>query len=378
MNVKLTQILSLVGRLDDSPGEETPRERFRQFLKENVLEVGQIRDYIEECLRNPGEQYSRALQDLVNYVGHFLEFEVVFGRYQGVQGQIGFDGHWNSPNSSHIVVEVKTSETYAIKTNTLIGYVDGLISEKKIPNWDKALGLYVVGRPDPEIRQLENSIVAEKRTHQLRIISVDSLLSLAEMMNEYDVNHEDILAVIQPSGPNIDSVVELMTRLAAQQKESGSDKDFPPPEPSDSEATFWLTPVRPDEEQTAEEVIQKLVGQEHIYAFGERTPGRKHIKQEDRICFYATAKGVVAHATVTSKPRHKKHPKVRQPEKYRWIFDLDNAELYLDDPIVLDVALRSQLDAFRDRDLSKRWAWYVQATRKISGHDFNLLTRRAE
>ena len=120
MNITLTQILSLVGRLDDLPGEETPRERFRQFLKEIVLEVGQIRDYIEECLRNSGEQYSRALQDLVNYVGHFLEFEVLFGRYQGVQGQIGFDGYWESSNSSHIVIEVKTSEAYAIKTNTLI------------------------------------------------------------------------------------------------------------------------------------------------------------------------------------------------------------------------------------------------------------------
>jgi len=26
-------------------------------------------------------------------------------------------------------------------------------------------------------------------------------LSLAEMMNEYDINHKDILAVMRPSGP---------------------------------------------------------------------------------------------------------------------------------------------------------------------------------
>ena len=65
----------------------------------------------------------------------------------------------------------------------------------------------MVGRPEPEIRQLENSILAEKRTHQLRIISVESLLSLAEMMNEYDVSHEDILAVIRPSGPVVDQVI---------------------------------------------------------------------------------------------------------------------------------------------------------------------------
>ncbi len=37
----LSQILALVGKLDDAPGDETPRERFRRFLKENVREVGQ-------------------------------------------------------------------------------------------------------------------------------------------------------------------------------------------------------------------------------------------------------------------------------------------------------------------------------------------------
>jgi hypothetical protein len=51
MSMTLNQILALVGKLDDSQGEDTPRERFRRFLKENVDEVGQVRDYIEEYLR---------------------------------------------------------------------------------------------------------------------------------------------------------------------------------------------------------------------------------------------------------------------------------------------------------------------------------------
>ena len=50
MSVTLKQILDLVGKLDDSLGDDTPRERFRRFLKENVKEVGQVRDYVEECV----------------------------------------------------------------------------------------------------------------------------------------------------------------------------------------------------------------------------------------------------------------------------------------------------------------------------------------
>ena len=46
--------------------------------------------------------------------------------------KIGFDGLWKSPTRFFIVIEVKTTDIYAIKTATPIGYVDALISEKEI------------------------------------------------------------------------------------------------------------------------------------------------------------------------------------------------------------------------------------------------------
>nr|QNO54515.1 hypothetical protein LPKEAICH_00005 [Methanosarcinales archaeon ANME-1 ERB7] len=305
MSITVKEILGLVGKLDDTSGDETSRERFRRFLKENITEVGQIRDYIEECLRNSGDQYNRALQDLVNYLGHFLGFEVTFGRYQGVKNKIGFDGLWKSPTPFFIVVEVKTTDIYAIKTATLIGYVDALISEKEISDWDHAIGLYVIGRPDAELRQLENAILAEKRTHQLRIISVESLLSLAELFNEYDVSHDDILAVLRPSGTTVDPVVDLMARLVAQRQveEETKEETTKNVEITEVERQYWLTPVKSDEEQTADECIQSL-----------------------------------------------------------------------ENPIVIDATLRSQLNAFKNRELNKSWAWFVQATRRITEHDFKVLT----
>jgi len=376
MSITLKQVLGLVGKLDDTPGDETPRERFRNFLKDNIREIGQVRDYIQECLRTSGDQYNRALQDLVNYLGRFLGFEVTFGRYHGVQGQIGFDGHWSSPAGFHIVVEVKTTDVYAIKTSTLVSYVDELISEKKIPNWDHALGLYVIGRPNSEVRQLENAIVAEKRADQLRVISVESLLSLAELMDEYDVTHEDILAVLRPPGPVIDPVVDLMSRLVAQPEAEKIVEGAAQEEEIKVEANYWLTPVKSDEEGTAEDVIQTLVGQEQIYAFGERTPGRKDLKPGDWICFYATGKGIVAHAKVVSKPEKIPHPKVHHPDRYPWTFRLSDIALYLDNPIIIDARLRGQLDAFKNRNPDKYWAWLVQATRRITLHDFKILTRK--
>jgi len=371
MSISLTQILNLVGSLKD---DGDAKERFRSYLRDNVREVGQLRDYIYECLRSSGDQYNRALQDLVNHLATFLGFDSVFGRYHGITGAIGFDGLWKSPTGFFIVAEVKTTEAYAIKTAPLLGYIDALISDNEIPDREPALGLYVVGRPDADLRQLEHAITAQKLTHQLRTISVESLLSLADLYNEYDVSHEDVLAVLKPSLANVDPVVDMMARLVAQPPPPSDEEKIPPEEVTPAERQHWLTPVRSDEEQTADEVIESLVKEEHIYAFGERTPGRRHIKPGDLICFYSSGKGVVAHAQIASVPEYKVQPKVHHLDRYPWVFRVKDSHLYLDDPVILDASLRSQLDAFSGRE-DKAWAWFVQATRRVSEHDFKVLTR---
>lgn len=381
MSQSLEDILDLVGNLDDSSGDDSARERFRRHLKTCVTETGMFRDYIEECLRKKGDQYNHALQDLVNHLGHLMEFEVEFGRYRGVQGKIGFDGHWTSPHTNtHLVVEVKTTEAYSIKTSTILGYINDLVSEKKIPSREHALGLYVIGRPDPDMKQLENSIIAEKLTGQLRIVSVSSLLSLAELMSDYDVTHQDILSVMQPSRPTIDPVVDLMSKLVAGSTEEKTKPVRVGKEPSEvtAETGYWLTPVRSDEEGTAEDGVHELVVNEGVYAFGERTPGRKHLKPGDWICFYASGKGVIAHAKVISKPEKEPHPSVWQPDLYPWTFRVDSVEYYPENPVVIDVKMRGNLIEFKNRDLTRPWAWFVQGTRRLVEEDFKLLTHQTD
>ncbi len=369
----MTQILMLVGKLDDTPGQETARDRFRQFLREHVTTVAQLRDYVQECISHAGGNYSRALQDLVNHAGTFLGFEVTFGRYQGARGQIGFDGLWRSPTGFHFVIEVKTSETYPIRTPVLIGYIDELISHRLIPDWEHAMGLYVVGRPDPEVRQLENAIVAEGRTQKLRVISVEALLKLVELKTQYNLSHDQVLAVLRPSAPRIDPIVDLMADIAAQgfaaqpleQTESRSENLR-----SASDIAYWLAPVK------SEEVVRRLVEERHLYAFSERQPGHKRMKPGDRICFYVTMKGVVADAEIASGPAMDSQLQEELELKdYPWIIRLANVRLYVDKPRVLDEELRSRLEVFAGRDLRSGWGWFVQTTRQLSAHDFELLTK---
>ena len=48
MGISLGQVLRSVGRLDDSPGVDPGRARFRRLLPEDALEVDQIRSYFQE------------------------------------------------------------------------------------------------------------------------------------------------------------------------------------------------------------------------------------------------------------------------------------------------------------------------------------------
>ena len=382
MDVNLEQILSLVGNLNDSMGDDASQSRFRNFLYNSINEIVQIRDYVEECTRKSEAQYNKALQDLIVYIGKFLDFEFEYGRYRGVQGEIGYDGIWTSKSGDfNIVIEVKTSETYPISTPILIGYIDELISQQKITDWDHAMGLYVVARPVPEIRQLENSIIAERRIDKLRVISADNLLSLAELMLKYDITQEDILALLRPSGPKIDPIVEILTRLVASDREIIISEQIvgavtqTNEEIVDSNTIYWLTPIRSSADETVEKEIERLLIKNKFYAFGERTPGRSEIKQGDKICFYASGKGTMAFATVASSPIKKSHPAIKDPERYPWLFDLIDPHVNYENPIAIDSSVRAKLDAFKDKDPNTTvWSWFVQSTRKISENDFKILT----
>jgi hypothetical protein len=216
----LDHVLALAGMLDDAPGRDTGRERFRRLLKEHVKTVRQIREDIDGWLRIPGVQHQRALQDLVIFLGGFLQFEVTYGPYQAGEGQIGCDGLWHSPRQGFtVIVETVPPDVYLTRTGPLLGHVDALTFANRIPSWDHALGLYVIARMDPEARQLENAIVAEMRTQQLHLITIDALLALAELVSQRDLSHDHALDVLRASGPSVDAIVDLMTRVVAKQEE---------------------------------------------------------------------------------------------------------------------------------------------------------------
>jgi hypothetical protein len=386
----LREVLDLVGTLDDTAGENSSRERFRNYLARSAQTIGAVRDYVETCLRTSGPQYHRALQDLVNHTARLIGLEVDFGRYQGVQGVIGYDGLWRWGDLA-IVVEVKTTDVYTVRTATLLNYIDELISDHRVTDWDHALGLYVVGRAEAALTQLENAILAERRTQQLRVITVESLLSIAELVQDERISQDEAVVLLKPTSPFVDDIVRLLARVAAtppgdprvpQTGEALGLTTTTAPSPT-VEATsaesraYWLTAVSDDQCTSAQEAIRTLLDASW-YVYGERTPGRKRLQVGDRQCFYEPGVGVVAEAEVASVPEYMILSLIPDAEKYPWSSRVTNVRYFFDAPVVIDALLRAQLEAFQGRDPTRSWSWFVQATHDVTEHDFLLLTGRTD
>jgi hypothetical protein len=100
-------------------------DELRQYLSQ--IPSRKLARYIEQCLTSTFAKGGMVLQDLVNELGRRLDYEVTNGRYQGVSNAIGYDGIWHSPEGSSIVVEVKTTDTFRVSLETIVGYKEKLV-----------------------------------------------------------------------------------------------------------------------------------------------------------------------------------------------------------------------------------------------------------
>ncbi len=209
----LDELLTRVGELDDAPGDDCGRERFRRYLKHHIFDLQLLALYIDECVAAPGEQYARALQDLVNHLGGFLGFEVGHGPYVELSGRIGFDGRWRSPTGFEVVVELKSDENFAARRAGLARSIESLIARKEISGWSEVSGLYVVAADEVPTRFLKKLILDEPQAHQIRISTVSALHTLAELAANQTLNHGQIVELLRSGAPEIDPLVGIVSRV---------------------------------------------------------------------------------------------------------------------------------------------------------------------
>ncbi|MBS1705409.1 MAG: hypothetical protein JST40_06015 [Armatimonadetes bacterium] len=214
----LSQVISVAGDGTLRDGSKCSAE-FRSFLTR--CPIARLESFINECLAN-GSKMGLALQDLVNELGRRLGYEAFDGRYQGIRGQIGFDGIWKDSSANCLVVEVKTTDAYRINLDTLIGYRDRLAEEGKIRRNDPVL--VVVGREDTG--DFEAQVRGSRHAWDVRIISVDSLLKLCKVRLKTEVEtHRRIESILRPiEYTRLDQIIDLMFAAVTETEEDQVDE----------------------------------------------------------------------------------------------------------------------------------------------------------
>jgi hypothetical protein len=325
MSITLNEILALVGRLDDSPGFDTPRERFRRFLLERVTDAGVARSFIDQSQRALGEQHQRALQDAIVVLGRFLGFETVFGTDQRVAGGARYDGLWRSRRRLAIVLEVCTDQTPRSDVEELSRSLPA-VSAPSQPGV-RHLGLCIVTPMYGGRARLEEALL-EKPQPDLRVVSIRSLLWLADMVSAERLQHHEILRLFT-SGVGLDFIVDLMERLATGNQDDGESRatvQVVSSSPAHSEAAHWVATIGHDETATPEQFVESVIRRRQILGVTDVWAANGPAGAGDWICFCVHGKGTVGHARVDSIINGA--GLIRGSHRFTAVFRLKNIEIY--------------------------------------------------
>ena len=219
----LKQIVGFAGNGVLKDDDITSRE-FREWLA--YIPLIEIRKRAEECLSGTQNfpDSGLALQDIVNQIGKRLGFAVEEGRYRGTRNAIGFDGAWKLSDGRAIVIEVKTTDAYRFDLETVVDYRRRLVERDKLVMESVSL-LVIVGREDTG--GLEAQIRGSRYAWDMRLISVDALLKIAELKEKLEEpTFERIHEILIPKEfTKLDDIADLVLSAAKDSNEENPIED---------------------------------------------------------------------------------------------------------------------------------------------------------
>jgi hypothetical protein len=230
----IERIVSLCG--DGKLGDGTQcLVELRDYFKQAKTET--LKKHIQRCLQSPFENNGFVLQEIVNEFGRRLEYEVKHGLLHGKANAIGFDGLWHDAGKKHdIVVEVKTTDSYAIKIDDIWSYCDALIKTGQIIGGVSVL--LVLGRE--EKHWLEDAILGSGCGKKVRMISAEALANLVLLKESGPNTLAKIHDLLIPfDAVKLDRVIDIAFSAAedakASLKEEQGEEPDTAPSPSDPE-----------------------------------------------------------------------------------------------------------------------------------------------
>jgi hypothetical protein len=310
VSVRLSEILTLVGRLDDAAGLDTPRERFRRFLSEHVTTVESLRDLLQQSHERLGTQYARARQDLVLSIGRFLGFDVTFGSYDFHRGPARLSGHWRSRHAAHFAIDICSEQSEDADLEGFARTVATLDAAAGLDSDEHWIG-FCLTTPFFAARS-RLAEIARRCQPEVRVAAVESLLWLAEMCEAGRLT-SDVTVRLLMTGDDCDFLVDVMRGLAtagavsppqdaaadpARTDEAGADFVWPTPDATESYTGFWVARMDADPSTPADQIFEAVVVRRQLLAVAAGEDAAALVRSGDRVCFLSAGIGVLGCAEV--------------------------------------------------------------------------------
>jgi len=328
MSLSLAELLPLVGRLDDTPGFDSSRERFRRFLIERASHLPTIHALVEECQRSVGEQHHRVLQDLIVVLGRALGFNVTFGTYERTGDDLNTHGRWRSSGLLDVVLQIETDHT----TATLEPLARAIAANRTVDDCEQStIGLCVIARQSAARGRIA-ALVAHGEFPDIRVVSARSLLSLAAHVSADRVNHPEVVELLRTS-PSLDFMIDLMTRPGGGDRSSefGTEEGSPAPMP-EPQPTCWVAIISGDAMVSPERWLVSVIAERQVLAVCAGDQTRAYGSPGDWVCFFVANKGIVGHAQLAYVVEDGARV-VRHGEKFGRVYQLAHLTLY-EQPVV--------------------------------------------
>jgi hypothetical protein len=326
MNVTVSQVLAMVGRLDDSPGFDTPRERFRRFLVQRITDPQAARLVIQQCQQMSGEQNHRALQDAVVLTGRFLGFHTAFRQYQHDPGAAPISGEWESRRRLRVLLSLCTDQTAAIELEAFVQVVrNGLPAHLQATT--ARVGLCIVSPLFAAKARIEEMLRA-RRHPELRIVSLPGILRMTEMVASGRMTHDDVLQLLNPD-VNLDALIERFDAWTAPTPaEAEHVRDEGDPRAAAPEGTScWVAAIQLDRSTPPGQFVESVIARRRILPVNPASDVQRAIESGNSISVYIAGLGFVAHARVAGVITEGS-PLVRHSERFTQVVTLSDVAVY--------------------------------------------------
>jgi len=164
-------------------------------------------------------------------------------------GRLGFSARreaaedvdvWTSPAGAALVVRPAGAGNVVEQLRWLSRARDRLLVQRGLPA-RKLTALCIVCGALVNWRQIEEAALMRRTIDHVRVISLDALLSLAEVRAEGGLAHTDVLTLLRPASVCADAVVELVTRGVRRGSDRGHTGVGPGTEPRRAEVRRQAT-----------------------------------------------------------------------------------------------------------------------------------------